>query len=148
MLPDEQILRQRITQGKGLIRPELAVIFAYAKLTLKEEIAHSPIVDDHYFNAALLNYFPTQIQENFEKEVINHQLRRNIIATLIANDIVNRGGPTFVKQPTMQQNKRLKILFAFLLLSVMVLKFLTCLIKLISLIIKYLVLSKTNSTQQ
>lgn len=98
MLPDEQILRQRITQGKGLIRPELAVIFAYAKLTLKEEIAHSPIVDDHYFNAALLNYFPTQIQENFEKEVINHQLRRNIIATLIANDIVNRGGPTFVKQ--------------------------------------------------
>ncbi|WP_273757564.1 NAD-glutamate dehydrogenase [Bartonella sp. AU55XJBT] len=98
VLPDEQVLRQRITQGKGLIRPELAVIFAYAKLTLKEEIAHSPIVDDHYFNTALLNYFPTQIQENFEKEVINHQLRRNIIATLIANDIVNRGGPTFVKQ--------------------------------------------------
>ncbi|WP_273717359.1 MULTISPECIES: NAD-glutamate dehydrogenase [Bartonella] len=98
VLPDEQVLRQRTTQGKGLIRPELAVIFAYAKLTLKEEIANSPIVDDHYFNAALLNYFPTQIQENFEKEVINHQLRRNIIATLIANDIVNRGGPTFVNQ--------------------------------------------------
>ncbi|PIT68931.1 NAD-glutamate dehydrogenase [Bartonella tribocorum] len=98
VLPDEQVLRQRTTQGKGLIRPELAVILAYAKLTLKEEIANSPIVDDHYFNAALLNYFPTQIQENFEKEVINHQLRRNIIATLIANDIVNRGGPTFVNQ--------------------------------------------------
>ncbi|WP_375706615.1 NAD-glutamate dehydrogenase [Bartonella sp. AA126HLJHH] len=98
ILPDEQILRQRTTQGKGLLRPELAVIFAYAKLTLKEEIANSPIVDDHYFNTALLNYFPTQIQENFKKEVINHQLRRNIIATLIANDIVNRGGPTFVNR--------------------------------------------------
>ncbi|WP_375650760.1 NAD-glutamate dehydrogenase [Bartonella sp. OT172YNZD] len=98
ILPDEQILRQRATQGKGLLRPELAVIFAYAKLTLKEEIANNPIVDDHYFNTTLLNYFPTQIQENFKKEVINHQLRRNIIATLIANDIVNRGGPTFVNR--------------------------------------------------
>ncbi len=91
-------MRQRITQGQGLIRPELAVILAYAKLTLKEEIVHSPIIDDCYFDAMLLNYFPTQIQTSFEKEIINHQLRRNIIATLIANDIVNRGGPTFVNQ--------------------------------------------------
>ncbi|VEJ44538.1 NAD-glutamate dehydrogenase [Bartonella vinsonii] len=96
ILPDEQTLRQRTTQG--LLRPELAVLFAYAKLTLKEEIAHSPIVDERYFDAILLNYFPTQIQTNFEKEIIHHQLRRNIIATLIANDIVNRGGPTFVSR--------------------------------------------------
>ncbi|WP_317993980.1 NAD-glutamate dehydrogenase [Bartonella gliris] len=98
ILPDEQILRQRVTQGQGLIRPELAVILAYAKLTLQEEIAHSPIVDECYFDTILLNYFPTQIQKNFEKEIINHQLRRDIIATLIANDIVNRGGPTFVNR--------------------------------------------------
>ncbi|AFR26889.1 NAD-glutamate dehydrogenase [Bartonella quintana] len=98
ILPDEQILRQRIAQGQGLIRPELAVILAYAKLTLQEEIAHSPIVDDGYFNTALLNYFPPQIQKGFEKEIINHQLRPDIIATLIANDIVNRGGPTFVNR--------------------------------------------------
>ncbi|MBB5073664.1 glutamate dehydrogenase [Bartonella callosciuri] len=98
ILPDEQILRQRIAQGQGLIRPELAVILAYAKLTLKEEIAHSPIVDDDYFDTILLNYFPTQIQTNFTKEIIHHQLRRNIIATIIANDIVNRGGPTFVSR--------------------------------------------------
>ncbi|WP_273756253.1 NAD-glutamate dehydrogenase [Bartonella sp. MM73XJBT] len=98
ILPDEQILRQRITQGQGLIRPELAVLLAYAKLTLKEEIAHSPIIDDRYFDTILLHYFPTQIQENFAKEIINHQLRRNIIATLLANDIVNRGGPTFVSR--------------------------------------------------
>ncbi|UNE54140.1 NAD-glutamate dehydrogenase [Bartonella machadoae] len=98
ILPDEQILRQRITQGQGLIRPELAVILAYAKLTLKEEIAHSAIVEESYFDKILLHYFPTQIQTSFEKEIINHQLRRHIIATLIANDIVNRGGPTFVSR--------------------------------------------------
>lgn len=98
ILPNEQILRQRITQGQGLLRPELAVILAYAKLTLKEQIVHSPIIDDQYFNALLLNYFPTQIQEKFKKEIINHQLRRNIIATQLANDIVNRGGPTFVSR--------------------------------------------------
>lgn len=98
ILPDEQILHQRTTQGQGLIRPELAVLLAYAKLTLQEEIAHSPIVDDRYFDTILLDYFPTQIQTNFEKEIIHHQLRRNIIATLIANEIVNRGGPTFVNR--------------------------------------------------
>ncbi|KEC55998.1 NAD-glutamate dehydrogenase [Bartonella koehlerae] len=98
ILPDEQILHQRISQGQGLIRPELAVLLAYAKLTLQEEIAHSPIVDDRYFDTILLDYFPTQIQTSFEKEIIHHQLRRNIIATLIANDIVNRGGSTFVNR--------------------------------------------------
>ncbi|GAA5096202.1 NAD-glutamate dehydrogenase [Bartonella acomydis] len=98
MLPNDQILRQRMTQGQGLIRPELAVILAYAKLTLKEEIAHSPIVDDRYFDAILLHYFPTQMQRDFAKEIIHHQLRRNIIATVLANDIVNRGGPTFVSR--------------------------------------------------
>ncbi|AQX28546.1 glutamate dehydrogenase (NAD) [Bartonella sp. JB63] len=96
ILPNEQILRQRISQNQGLIRQELAVIFAYAKLTLQEEIAKNPIVDNRYFDTTLLNYFPTQLQQNFKKEIIEHQLRRDIIATVIANDIVNRGGPTFV----------------------------------------------------
>ncbi|MBX4335948.1 NAD-glutamate dehydrogenase [Bartonella raoultii] len=107
VLPDEQTLQKRRTQGQGLVRPELAVILAYAKLTLKEEIAHNPIVDDDYFNTTLLHYFPTQIQEKFEQEIINHQLRRNIIATLIANDIVNRGGPTFVNR--LQDAKEQKV---------------------------------------
>ncbi|WP_078692499.1 NAD-glutamate dehydrogenase [Bartonella sp. A1379B] len=96
ILPNEQILRQRMSQNQGLIRQELAVILAYAKLTLQEEIANNPIVDNCYFDTTLLNYFPTQLQQNFKKEIIEHQLRRDIIATLIANDIVNRGGPTFV----------------------------------------------------
>lgn len=96
ILPNEQLLLQRIAQGQGLVRPELAVLLAYAKLTLQEEIANNPIVDSDYFNTLLLNYFPTQLQKNFKTEIINHQLRRDIIATLIANDIINRGGPTFV----------------------------------------------------
>ncbi|MCZ2203571.1 NAD-glutamate dehydrogenase [Bartonella sp. A05] len=96
VLPNDQFLRQRVAQGQGLIRPELAVLLAYAKLTLQEEITHNPIVDDSYFNTHLLSYFPIQLQKTFEKEIINHQLRRDIIATLLANDIVNRGGFTFV----------------------------------------------------
>ncbi|MCZ2327874.1 NAD-glutamate dehydrogenase [Bartonella sp. F02] len=98
ILPSEQILRQRITQNQGLMRPELAVLLAYAKLTLQEEIAQNSIVDDAYFNTALLSYFPTPMQQKFEKEIIHHQLRREIIATLIANDIVNRGGITFISR--------------------------------------------------
>ncbi|OPB30318.1 NAD-glutamate dehydrogenase [Bartonella sp. WD12.1] len=98
ILPDDQTLRQRMAQGQSLTRPELAVILAYAKLTLQEEIINNSIVDNHYFDTTLLNYFPTQLQKSFKNEIINHQLRRDIIATLIANDIVNRGGPTFVSR--------------------------------------------------
>ncbi|ENN90096.1 NAD-glutamate dehydrogenase [Bartonella bovis] len=98
ILPDDQILRQRMGQGQSLTRPELAVILAYAKLTLQEEIINNSIVDNRYFDATLLNYFPTQLQKSFKNEIIDHQLRRDIIATLIANDIVNRGGPTFVSR--------------------------------------------------
>ncbi|WP_412058843.1 NAD-glutamate dehydrogenase [Bartonella sp. DGB2] len=96
ILPDDQQLRARLSQGQGLTRPELSVIMAYAKLTLQEEITRSSLVDDPYLEKTLLSYFPTQMQENLSAALLSHPLRRDIIATLLANDSVNRGGPTFV----------------------------------------------------
>ncbi|EJF91539.1 NAD-glutamate dehydrogenase [Bartonella tamiae] len=96
LLPDDPTLQERIAQGKGLTRPELSIIMAYAKLTLQEEITNNSLSNDPYFKKILFDYFPKQMHKKFASDIESHQLRRDIIATILANDIVNRGGPTFV----------------------------------------------------
>ncbi|MHC5306000.1 NAD-glutamate dehydrogenase [Bartonella sp. LJL80] len=98
ILPDDQALRERLAQGHGLTRPELSVVMAYAKLTLQEEVTNSALSNDSYFQNTLFGYFPTQMQKKYAADIESHQLRRDIIATILANDIVNRGGPTFVNR--------------------------------------------------
>jgi len=80
--------------GRGLTRPELAVITAYGKLELSAEILAGSAPDDPYFERALVGYFPSAMAR-FEGEMKRHRLRREIIATVIANTIVDRVGPTF-----------------------------------------------------
>ncbi len=98
VLPDNEALADRQAKRIGLTRPELSVIMAYAKITLQAEIATNPLSEDPYFETALFNYFPPAMREKYAEEISNHQLRRDIIATLLANDVVNRGGPTFVNR--------------------------------------------------
>lgn len=96
VLPDNQTLTERQTRRKGLTRPELSVLMAYAKNTLEQEITASPVSEDPYFEKMLFDYFPSEMHGPLTDEIANHQLRRDIIATILANDIVNHGGPTFV----------------------------------------------------
>lgn len=96
VLPDNTLLAERQAQGKGLTRPEISVLMAYAKNTLEQEITASPLSQDPYFEKALFDYFPPDMHEPFADEIAGHPLRRDIIATILANDIVNRGNPTFV----------------------------------------------------
>jgi len=95
-LPDDESLRKRGQAGKGLTRPELAVLMAYAKLDLDAEIVASDLPDDPYFAAELVSYFPRAAASRFPQELANHRLRREIIATSLANRIVNLAGPVFV----------------------------------------------------
>jgi len=96
VLPDNQTLTERQAQGEGLTRPELSVLMAYAKNTLKQEITANPLSEDPYFEQALFDNFPSEMHGPFADEIAGHPLRRDIVATILANDIVNRGGPTFV----------------------------------------------------
>jgi glutamate dehydrogenase len=93
-LPDEATLAARAKAGKGLVRPELAVLLAYGKLELFDEIIASAAPDDRYFETTLRDYFPGALRR-FEDIMPLHRLRREIIATVAANDIVNLCGPTF-----------------------------------------------------
>jgi len=95
-LPDEEEIRQRAAQKKGLVRPELAVLLAYAKIALYEDLLASDVPDDPLLGGDLLRYFPAPMVEGYRDEVERHRLRREIIATYITNSTINRVGPSFV----------------------------------------------------
>ncbi len=93
-LPGPAALAELAKAGKGLTRPELAVILAYGKLELAAEIVASTAPDDPFFEGALETYFPSGLKP-YRAAMANHRLRREIIATVVANAIVDVAGPTF-----------------------------------------------------
>ncbi len=97
-LPNEAAIAERAARGKALTRPELAVLLAYAKLTLYADLLGSEIPDDPNLAQELFRYFPDTLNQKFPETVITHRLRREVIATVLANAIVNRGGPAFVSE--------------------------------------------------
>ena len=94
-LPTTETLRERLNQGQGLTSPELSVLAAYAKIELATALRDSDLADDPWFRRTLRAYFPQQLRERFDAELDTHPLRREIIATVVANDMVNMGGITF-----------------------------------------------------
>ncbi|MBV9693334.1 MAG: NAD-glutamate dehydrogenase, partial [Alphaproteobacteria bacterium] len=95
-LPDDAQLRVRAQNDRGLTRPELAVLLAYAKLDLKDELLASALPDDPHFANELASYFPAKAVERLPKELQSHRLRREIVTDVLANRIVNLAGPVFV----------------------------------------------------
>ncbi|MDX3928386.1 MAG: NAD-glutamate dehydrogenase [Shinella sp.] len=95
-LPDDQTMSERYQAGKPLTRAEIGVLLSYAKLVLFDEVVHSGLPDDPYFEPTLMGYFPMRMQRAFAGDIRSHRLRREIIATLLANETINRGGPAFV----------------------------------------------------
>ncbi|MEO5586518.1 MAG: NAD-glutamate dehydrogenase domain-containing protein [Novosphingobium sp.] len=80
------------TGGGGLTRPELAVLLSSSKLALQAAIEASALPDDPGFAGDLLAAFPAAMRRKFEGEILGHRLRREIVATALANRIVNRLG--------------------------------------------------------
>ncbi|MBC8051427.1 MAG: NAD-glutamate dehydrogenase, partial [Chitinophagales bacterium] len=94
-LPSDGELAERRMKAQPLTRPELAVLLAYSKVDLKREILASHVPDDPYLSQELSNYFPAAMRLRFGEEIAAHRLRREIVATVLTNDIINRGGSTF-----------------------------------------------------
>ncbi|MCZ4150302.1 hypothetical protein BZG21_38595, partial [Escherichia coli] len=85
-LPNAEELEERRDAGDAMTTPELSVLAAYAKIQLANALAESDLADDPYFNQTLRRYFPTKLVERFGDQLDSHPLRREIIATVIAND--------------------------------------------------------------
>lgn len=96
-LPDEEIVQIRLRQGKGLTRPELAILLAYAKILFTRDILASNIPDSPEMSDWVSGYFPTPLRKKYENEILSHRLKREIVATSLSNELTNRFGPTFVK---------------------------------------------------
>ena len=95
-LPDTDTIAERSANKQGLTAPELAVIVAYSKMDIYEQLRDSTLVEDAFFETELLQYFPDQLSKDFTEQTLQHQLRREIIATQVTNSLVNRLGPTFL----------------------------------------------------
>jgi glutamate dehydrogenase len=95
-LPDDVAIAERTLRGQPFTRPELAVLLAYAKLTLYDDLLASDVPDDPYLARELSQYFPRQVRDKFPDSVESHRLRREIISTNLANAVINRGGPACV----------------------------------------------------
>jgi len=93
-LPGDIRIQEMKTAGQALTRPELAVLMAYSKLELSDEIVASAAPEDPFFEETLVRYFPEALAR-FEDQMRGHRLRRDIIATVLSNEIVNMTGPTF-----------------------------------------------------
>jgi glutamate dehydrogenase len=95
-LPPSDEMAERRRAGQGLVRPELAVLLAYAKRLLTDALLESDLPDDPAFERDLRSYFPRPVVERFGDRIAEHPLRRELVATLAANDVVDALGPTFV----------------------------------------------------
>jgi glutamate dehydrogenase len=95
-LPDDMEIAERRRRSQTLTRPELSVLLAYAKLSLNHELVQSSVPDDPYLGRELGRYFPKAIADQFPDALEHHRLRREIIATQLANSMINRGGPSLL----------------------------------------------------
>jgi glutamate dehydrogenase len=97
-LPSPSALAERQARGEPLARAELGVLLAYGKIVLFSDILASNVPDDPHFERDLLDYFPGRMAKKYQAEIAGHRLRREIIARVLADDLINRGGPAFVSR--------------------------------------------------
>ncbi len=97
-LPAEEEIADRATARQGLVRPEISVLLAYAKIVLYDRLLASALPDDPMLKGDLQRYFPVPLQKRFLPAIETHRLRREIVATYVTNSVVNRVGPTFIPE--------------------------------------------------
>lgn len=95
-LPSDAELSQRKARGLGLTRPELSVLLSYSKLVAFNQLLDSDIPEDPYLSKELQRYFPQPLQKKYADAMERHRLKREIIATAVTNQTINRMGATFL----------------------------------------------------
>ncbi len=95
-LPADDEIAERRAAKQGLTAPERAVLLAYSKIVLSDELATAPLVDDEYVARALVAYFPALLQKRYAAAMPRHRLKREIVSTVVANTMINRTGSIFV----------------------------------------------------
>ena len=103
-LPDEDELVERAQERTGLTRPELAICLAYVKMWVKDVLLASPLPKEKLLQPVLTDYFPAVLRERFGEAIVGHPLSANIVATEVANTLVDGLGITFVHRTAAAHN--------------------------------------------
>ena len=94
-LPSEKEIARRTEAGIGLTSPELATLMAHVKLALKDDVLATELPDQEVFASRLPRYFPSNLRDQFASDIRQHQLRREIVTTMLINDLVDTSGITY-----------------------------------------------------
>jgi glutamate dehydrogenase len=94
-LPTDAELTKLIAAGQGLTSPELAVLAAYAKITLTAHLVDSTLPEEPWFQQSLRSYFPEPIVNEFHDNLAAHPLAHEITTDVVVNGMVNHGGITY-----------------------------------------------------
>ncbi|MDE2305990.1 MAG: NAD-glutamate dehydrogenase [Gammaproteobacteria bacterium] len=94
-LPSEEEIAERRKAGQGLTRPEISIALSYGKIWLDRALIGSNVPEDAFLSHELLRYFPAPVRNRFGARIARHPLRREIIATAVTNELINRMGPAF-----------------------------------------------------
>ncbi len=97
-LPDDETIAERHAMSVGLTRPEIAILLAYSKMVLYEDLVKTDLPDDPQLVDDLVRYFPDDLRVRFRPTIERHRLRREIIGTVVTNAMINRVRPTFAWQ--------------------------------------------------
>ncbi|WP_028304975.1 NAD-glutamate dehydrogenase [Oceanospirillum maris] len=95
-IPADDVLLERYNQGEGLTRPELSVLISYAKSDLKQALMATEVPDDSFIECEVERAFPSALVEKYKPAMYNHRLKREIVSTQLANDLVDYGGIAFI----------------------------------------------------
>ncbi|MCE8025051.1 NAD-glutamate dehydrogenase [Billgrantia aerodenitrificans] len=96
-LPSDEELLERANDDQGMTHPELSVLISYSKSVLKGEVLASDVPDDPYIQQYVERIFPRVLVERFPDEMYDHRLKREIVSTQVANDLVDHMGIVFVR---------------------------------------------------
>ncbi|MGV0743845.1 NAD-glutamate dehydrogenase [Mycolicibacterium sp. XJ870] len=99
-LPADKEIARRAEAGLGLSSPELATLMAHVKLALKDDVLASDLPDQEVFAARSPRYFPTVLRERFDRDIRSHRLRREIVTTMVVNDLVDTSGISYAYRIT------------------------------------------------
>ncbi|OPX56667.1 glutamate dehydrogenase (NAD) [Oceanospirillum multiglobuliferum] len=95
-IPSDEALLERFNQGQGLTGSELSVLISYAKADLKQRLLASNVPDDTFIEKEMERAFPSVLMQKFKPAMYNHRLKREIVSTQLANDLVDHGGIAFI----------------------------------------------------
>ncbi|WP_299230384.1 NAD-glutamate dehydrogenase [uncultured Halomonas sp.] len=97
-LPADEELQERAANQQGMLLPELAMLISYAKSVLKDDLIVSDVPDDPVIERYVERIFPRVLVERYRDEMYQHRLKREIVATQLANDLVDHMGIVFVRR--------------------------------------------------